>query len=195
MVFVRVHGNAHAVVAGPLTTSGLVSFGEGAEILWIKFKLGAWLPHLPIREFIDVETHLPGAASHSFWLQGAAWPFPNFENTENFIARLVRRGLLACDPVVTAVLQGQVPELSPRTVRHHFLQATGITQNHIFQIERAQRAAMLLQQGVTILDTVYELGYFDQPHLTRALKQFVGYTPAQILGLTSAPIIEMSQPA
>ena len=37
--------------------------------------------------------------------------------------------------------------------------------------------------GVSILDTAYEAGYFDQPHLTRSLKQFIGRTPAQILQL------------
>jgi AraC-like DNA-binding protein len=70
-------------------------------------------------------------------------------------------------------------------VRHRFLRATGVSQNHIYQIERAQRAAALLQQGVSILDTVYELGYYDQPHLTRSLRQWVGYTPAQLLRLNT----------
>jgi methylphosphotriester-DNA--protein-cysteine methyltransferase len=39
----------------------------------------------------------------------------------------------------------------------------------------------LLQQGVSILDTVDQAGYFDQPHLTRALKHLMGQTPAQII--------------
>lgn len=180
LVFVREQGQSHAIVTGPLTTAGVVPFREGAEILWLKFKLGTWLPHLPIREFIDVETQLPLAASQSFWLQGSAWQFPSFDNTESFVERLVRHDLLACDPVVAGVVQGQPPHLSARTVRHRFLQATGLTQNHIFQVKRAQRAALLLQQGVSVLDTVDALGYYDQPHLTRSLKQFVGHTPAQI---------------
>jgi AraC-like DNA-binding protein len=41
-----------------------------------------------------------------------------------------------------------------------------------------------LGQGVSILDAVYELGYYDQPHLTRALKQWVGHTPAQIMRMS-----------
>ena len=84
-------------------------------------------------------------------------------------------------------MQGEPTEMSPRTVRHRFLRATGLPQGHIFQFERAQRAAALLRQGQSILNTVYEAGYFDQPHLTRSLKQFIGYTPAQI--------IRMSKPA
>jgi AraC-like DNA-binding protein len=71
--------------------------------------------------------------------------------------------------------------MASRTVRHHFLHATGVSHNHIHQIARAQRAAALLQQGVSILDTVHEVGYFDQPHLTRSLKQWVGHTPAHII--------------
>jgi methylphosphotriester-DNA--protein-cysteine methyltransferase len=56
-----------------------------------------------------------------------------------------------------------------------------LTQSYIRQVERAQRAAALLQQGVPIFDTVYEAGYFDQPHLTKSLKRAIGHTPAQII--------------
>jgi AraC-like DNA-binding protein len=38
----------------------------------------------------------------------------------------------------------------------------------------------LLQQGVSILDTVYEVGYADQAHMTRSLKRLIGQTPTQI---------------
>jgi AraC-like DNA-binding protein len=34
---------------------------------------------------------------------------------------------------------------------------------------------------VSILDTLHQAGYFDQPHLTRSLKYFIGQTPAQIM--------------
>jgi AraC-like DNA-binding protein len=168
-------------MVGPLTTSGVVSWTGDAEVLWIRFKLGAFMPHLPAREFIDVEEVLPGASSRSFWLKGSAWQFPNYENVDTFIEKMVREEILVRDPLVKAVLQDQPQDLSPRTVRHRFLQATGLPQNHIRQIERAQRAAALLKQGVSILDTIDEAGYFDQPHLTRSLKQWVGYTPSQLI--------------
>ncbi|HEV8194086.1 MAG TPA: AraC family transcriptional regulator [Ktedonobacterales bacterium] len=41
-------------------------------------------------------------------------------------------------------------------------------------------ATALLEQGVPISDVIYQAGYFDQPHLTRSLKRFMGQTPAQI---------------
>ena len=185
MVLVRVNGRVHPLVVGPLTSSGVASWGEGAEILWIKFKLGTFMPHLPARKFLNVETILPEAANNSFWLNGSSWQFPDFENADTFVARLVRDEVLMRDPLVNAALQDRLPEMSSRTVRHRFLQATGLTQTHIRQFDRAQQAAALLRQGTSILDAVHEVGYFDQPHLTRSLKQFIGYTPAQIIRMSN----------
>jgi hypothetical protein len=172
------------LVVGPLTTAGVVSWAGAAETLWIKFKLGAFMPHLPTRDFINLETTLPAAVNNAFWLHSSAWEIPDFENVETFVARLVRQDVLVRDPVVNAVLQDQPQDLSSRTVRHRFLRATGLTQGNIRQIERAQRAAELLRQGMSILDVVDEAGYFDQPHLTRSLRQWVGHTPAQIIRMS-----------
>lgn len=181
MVFVKYQGHTQTIVVGPLTTSGVVNFTEGAEILWLKFKLGTFLPDFPLRDILNVETLLPNAAGHSFWLKGSAWQFPDFENIDTFVQRLVREELLVRDQVVNAALQDQPQEIASRTVRHRFLQATGLTQTHIRQIERAQQAAALLRQGLSILDTVQEAGYYDQPHLTRSLKLWTGHTPAQLI--------------
>jgi hypothetical protein len=182
MVFARLHGRVYPIFVGPWTTAGVVSYSEGAEILWIKFSLGTFMPNLPTRDFRDLEMALPGAAaSQSFWLKGSAWQFPDYYNVETFVDRLVRDEVLVRDPLVNAVLQGHRPEMPSRTLRHRFLRATGLTQLHIFQAERAQRAEALLQQGVSILDTVFELGYSDQPHLTHALKLFIGHTPGHIV--------------
>jgi len=181
MVLARYRGEARLVLAGPLTSSGVVSVPEGAELLWIKLKLGAFMPHLPARHMLDTETTLPGAASNSFWLYGSAWQFPDYENVDTFVNRLVAEEVLAHDPLVNDVLQDRPPELSVRTIRHRFLRATGLTQGQIRQFGRAQQAAGLLQQGATILDTVDEAGYYDQPHLTRSLRHWIGHTPAQIL--------------
>jgi AraC-like DNA-binding protein len=181
MVFSRHEGVVHPLVVGPWSTAGQASWGEGAEILWIKFKLGTYMPHLPVKKFRDTELRLPDASSADFWLGGAAWQLPDYENVETFIDRLAREGVLAQDSVINDALQDQLTGISSRTMRHRFLHTTGLPQNHIRQFERAQQAAALLRQGISILDTVYDLGYFDQPHLTRSLKSFIGLTPAQLL--------------
>jgi AraC-like DNA-binding protein len=179
LVFARYEGKMQPLFVGPLTSSGVVTFSEGIELLWIKFKLGTFMPHLPTRDFLDVETELPGASSQKFWLKGSSWQFPDYENADTFVERLVRDEIVMHDPLVHAALQDQLPIVPPRTLRHRFLRATGLTQSHIRQFERAQQASALLQQGTSILDTVFELGYTDQSHLTHSLKRYIGTTPAR----------------
>ena len=181
MISVRHNSDARLLVVGPLTTAGAVSWTAGAEIVWIRFKLGAFMPHLPARDFLNKEAVLPEATDRSFWLKGSAWRFPGHDDIEAFVDGLVRNGVLVRDPVVDAALRDRPLELSSRTLRHRFLRATGQARGHIRQVERAQRAAALLRRGKPISDAVHDTGYFDQSHLTRSLKQWVGHTPAQIL--------------
>jgi AraC-like DNA-binding protein len=183
MVVTRYQGKTTFTVRGPETkaTPAECRVVE-AEFFGIVFKLGAFMPHLPIRNLLDrQDATLPEATSKSFWLHGSAWQFPDFENADTFVARLVREGLLVREPVVDAVLQNRPLEMSLRSVQRRFLRATGLTRGTLDQIERAHQAAALLGQGVSIADAVYHAGYADQPHLTRSLKHFMGQTPAQII--------------
>jgi len=181
MVFIKHDGMMKSFVVGPLTKSGIAFWKAGAEILWIQFKLGTFMPHLPPKIILDTELDLPIATGEFFWLKGSPYQIPKYEYVEPFIERLLRDGILVQNPIVNAVLQNHAREKPSRTVRYHFSTATGLTQSHIRQSERAKRAVTLLQEGVSINDTVYSTGYFDQSHLTKSLKQFIGFTPVQII--------------
>jgi AraC-like DNA-binding protein len=181
IVVTKQNGTTTLTVRGPETKARPAPIPENAEFFGIQFKLGAFMPHLPVGTLVDKEVNLPVVGDQSFWLNGAAWQFPVFENADTFIARLVRDGLLVREPVVEAALQGQLNDLSMRSVQRRFLRATGLSHGAIWQIERSRRAAALLEQGVSILDTVELAGYADQPHMTRSLKRFLGQTPAQFI--------------
>ncbi|MEP7285584.1 MAG: helix-turn-helix domain-containing protein [Chloroflexota bacterium] len=181
MVVKKYNGETSLTLRGPETKATRADHPADAEFFGIVFKLGTFIPHLPTIHRLDRnDITLPESTSKSFWLQGASWQIPDYDNADTFVYRLIRQGLLVHDPIVEAVLQGQPQALSIRSVRRRFLQATGLTHGPIFQIARAQQAVALLAQGVSILDTVDQAGYFDQPHLTRSLKHFMGETPAQI---------------
>jgi len=185
IVLTRYQGTTTLTVRGPETKATFLDYESiGAEYLGITFRLGTFMPHLlpkNLRDWRNVD--LPKANSQSFWLQGSAWQFPNYENVDTFIARLGHKGLLLADPIVDTVLQGHPQALSIRSIQYRFLNATGLTHRIIQQITRARQAYALLEHGVSILDTVSEAGYADQPHLTRSLKRFFGQTPAQTLSL------------
>jgi hypothetical protein len=185
MVIAKYHGHTTVTVRGPETrvTPFDVTF-TGGEYVGIIFKHGAVLPYLPADAIVDGDVDLPDASSKSFWLNGLTWQFPTYDNADTFVDQLVREDVLVRDPVVQSALRGEPQELSPRSVQRHFMQATGLTHGTLRQIQRARQATLLLQEGVSILDTVDTIGYADQAHLTRALKQFIGQTPAQIIGKT-----------
>ena len=182
MVVSEYQGQRTLTVRGPETkaTSMHVSLVGGA-FFGIVFKHGAFMPRFPVGDLVDGDLDLPDASSQSFWLNGSACQFPDYENADTFVQRLVRQGLLVCDPIIGPVLRSEPQELSPRSIQRHFVQATGLTQGSIWKIERARQATILLQQGISILDTVERLGYSDQAHLSRALKYLIGKTPMQII--------------
>lgn len=181
MVVSKFNGRIALSIHGPETGATCKDFPAEIEWVGIDFKLGTFMPHIPPTSLVDSNRTLPQAAEHAFWLGDSAWQFPNFENADTFVGRLVREGLLTNDPTVTAIHQGQSPKMSLRSVQYRFLFSTGLSQRTIRQIERARYAATLLKQGVSIFDAEYEAGYSDQAHLTRSLKHFIGHTPAEIL--------------
>lgn len=181
MVVTKFQGRITLNIRGPETRPTPAFCPPDAEFFGIVFKPGAFMPLFPAGMVMDRrDLYLPPASSQSFWLNSSAWEFPNFENADTFVSRLVREKLLVYDPLIDVVLRDKPHDLSDRTIQRRFLQATGLSQNMIFQIQRARLATMLLEQGLPILDVVEMTGYSDQPHLTRALKSLMGQTPAQI---------------
>jgi AraC-like DNA-binding protein len=182
LVVSKLQGKITLTVRGPETKATPVGDcpAEG-EWFGILLKPGAFLPHMPVRSLVDNSVNLPAASDTTFWLGGSVWQFPSYENADTFVNRMVREGLLVRDPIIEAALLGHPNDLTPRSVQYRFLQSLGITQNTVRQIERARAATFLLQQGVSIPDTILQAGYYDQPHLTRSLTRFIGQTPAQLL--------------
>jgi AraC-like DNA-binding protein len=180
IVLTRQRGTTTLTVRGPETTATRAAIPPDAEFFGIAFNHGAFMPHLPPGALVDGAINLPQASCGSFWLHDRAWELPRFDNADTFVRRLVRAGVLVHDRVVDETLRGRRTGLSPRSVRRHFLRATGLTPGVIRQIDRARQAAALLQGGVPILDAAHDIGFFDQPHLTRVLRRFMGLTPAEI---------------
>lgn len=187
IVFARHRGETTISVRGPETVASMAESPDDAEFFGIIFKLGTYMPQLPVRNLTDGMISLPFAAGQSFWLHGSAWHVPNYENADSFVEMLVRREIIVREPVVDDALNGKLPDLSLRSVQRRFLNATGITHGTVLQIQRARQAAALLEQGVSILDTVNLAGYADQPHMTRSMRRYFGKTPTQIAGMIRSP--------
>jgi AraC-like DNA-binding protein len=186
MVIARYQGEVSITLRGPETQAKRAFFHKETEFFGIVFKHGAFMPRLPVSQLVNEDVNLPVAANGRFWLHRSLWELPTLETVDDFITRLVQQELLIFDPLVRAVLANRPLDISSRTVQRRFLRATGLTRGTFEQIERAKQATTLLQKGSSIADATLVAGYADQPHLTRSLKRFIGFTPAQIYRADSA---------
>ncbi len=178
----RQRGDVFVAILGPEAQASTAAIPDDAEFFGIQFKVGTFMPALPLLSLANGGIVLPGSIDGAFRLHGSAWDMPDFDNAEAFVARLVREGLLVRDIAVEAALLERPVDMSPRSLQRRMLRVTGLTLGMQRQIERAMKAVELLENGVTIMDAVELAGYADQAHLTRSLRRFVGQTPAQIAG-------------
>ncbi|GGV44059.1 AraC family transcriptional regulator [Streptomyces griseoflavus] len=180
LVFWERDGRAHAAVTGPETRAGTAPVPEGAIFTGIDFAVGTHLRTVPAPALTDGGIVLPDTSRRTFRLDGARWPTPGPDDAESLVERLVQAGVVVRDPLVAEVLRGHRPAVSGRTVERRFRAATGLTRGGIRQIERARTAAELLAAGAPATDVAAGLGYFDEPHLARALRRYVGRTAGQL---------------
>jgi hypothetical protein len=181
LVFWEREGRAYAAVTGPETRAGTAPVPEDATFVGIEFAVGTSLRAMPTPTLVDGgAAELPDATHRSFRLDGVRWETPGPDDAEALVDRLVRSGAVVRDPLITEVRQGHHPAVTGRTVERRFRAATGLTQGAVRQIERVRRASALLAAGVLVPDVVSGLGYFDEPHLARALRRYIGRTARQL---------------
>jgi helix-turn-helix protein len=182
IVFSRLNGITTVTLRGPETRARPVDCPPQGEWFAIRFRPGTYFPSLPAWRLIDGnDANLPAASSRSFWLHGTRWQHANFENAETFVARLEKAGVIARDATVAAALEGDSQILSLRSIQRRFRAVCGITHTALRQIERARHAAVLLTHGAPISEAQHEAGFYDQAHLTRSMRRYVGATPATIV--------------
>ncbi|WP_457033212.1 helix-turn-helix domain-containing protein [Kitasatospora sp. P5_F3] len=189
LVFWEHEGQVQAAVLGPEARASWAPVPGDAAFFGISFALGTSMPHIPVSRLVGGNAEIPDVTRRSLWLKGSAWHVPNYDNAEAFVLRMVREGIVDLDPVVAAVLGGAHPDVSDRTLQRRFVAATGLTQGAVRQIHRARQAAVLIQEGEPVQELVHRLGYFDQPHLARSLKRYVGRTATELSAVnTSEPL-------
>jgi AraC-like DNA-binding protein len=181
IAFNELNGKTKVWLTGPSTKSRTIVYEAGQNSWGIVFKAHVFIFNLPKVEMLNASTLLPMASASSFLLGTQAVELANFFEAEKFVDDLVKRGLLNANLSIGKALAGSEAPMSIRSLQRHFLSTTGLTKNKTQQIARARQAFALLQQGKPIADAVFEAGYADQAHMTRALKLLAGQTPKQIL--------------
>ncbi len=179
-VFSVHEGQRYVTLRGPETKPTLADCPPEGEWIGVRLPVGAYCPVVKqATTLVDSQIVLPNA-TNGFWLHGSVWEFPNFDNLDVFADRLIRADLIRLDPIVREVVaQGDAP-LTLRSVQRRFVNITGLSPTALRQIERAQAAAQRLILGHAIADVTFDLGFYDQAHLTRLVSRLIGQTPAQL---------------
>jgi AraC-like DNA-binding protein len=182
IVFARIGGTTTVHVRGPETKATTLSCPRDAEYLGADLRLGAYLQMFPPGRVANLQDAvLPTLSDGHFLLDGRAWEMPTSENVDVLVERLVRAGLLAFDPLVEELVLAGDSTVPERTAQARFVRAVGVPRRTLRLIERARHASRLLRGGGQISEVVSEAGYYDQPHLTRALRRLIGHTPAELV--------------
>jgi AraC-like DNA-binding protein len=184
IAFARIAGATTVHLRGPETKATTMSCPPDTEFFGAELRVGAYLRPFPPAQLANLQdVMLPTLANGRILLDNDAWEMPTPQNLDVFVTRLERAGLLVFDPLVEELwLSGQVGKVPERTAQSRFVRAVGLSRRSMRVIERARHAARLLGAGMSIADVVREAGYYDQPHLTRALRHLIGHTPAEVAG-------------
>ena len=180
LVVSEVGGQVSVSVHGPESRPIATSLPAVGTWVGIRFRLGVMLHDVPIPNLVDAEMVLPGASHRSFWWKGGSWECPTYENAEGLVTRWAREDLIGRETLIDDALRGDAGGVSLRTLQRRFYLATGQARRAVRQIEQARRAAVRLREGATPADVTHELGYYDQPHLTRATRRYLSRTPAEL---------------
>lgn len=179
LVFWEQDGTRGAAITGPETATATAPVPEGASFTGIELEIGTFLRGLPPSRLVDAGSPLTVLPDRRFRLHGQDWELPGPDDAEALVGRLVAAGLLGHDPVVSDLV-GEGVSLTTRTVQRRFRAATGLTAGAVRQTERARRAAVRLAGGAHPASVVHDLGFYDEPHLARALRRYVGRTATEL---------------
>ncbi|MGW5921228.1 helix-turn-helix domain-containing protein [Nocardia fluminea] len=194
LVFWEQQGVASAAVTGPEVATSTAPVPEGADFVGIQFAVGTSLRAVSATALVDSGIVLPDVTARGFWLDGDRWETPRVDDAEALVERLVGHGVVVRDELVADTLRGLTPAITERTLERRFRAATGLTRGAVRQIERARTAALLLSAGDAPGDVIDKLGYYDEPHLARALRRFVGRTAGQLReGGSGAIALDLTQ--
>jgi hypothetical protein len=181
IIISKTAGGVTVLVNGVGKGAAEVPYTAGTEYLGIALKPGVFLRDLKGKDIVDSQHVLTKGDISYVQIGGSLFKIPEFGTAEAFVDELVEKGVLLVNKVVSSFSEGEAKGASDRSLRRHVAQTTGLSPYFFHQIQRAQQAVQLLQGGMSIAQAAAEAGYTDQAHMTKAVKQLIGRTPAQIV--------------
>lgn len=185
LIIVRDPRQVQCYINGPTTSGRVITYEADSETIGIRLKPELYLANVSTEAILNGQLDLAIVRKNYFKLEGRILPLFDFSNIEPLVEYLWTLGILRRNAYVHDVVSGSklYADVSTRTVQRHFMQDIGLTPHYLLQAQRAHRAMSLIKQGVPALRVSNDLGYSDQSHMIRSLKNILGHTPTQFMSL------------
>lgn len=179
IILVRSKDRAKIVLRGPETKPRNEHYMPDTTWIGIRLHPGVRLRNFHARQYINCSRSLPADDSGRFYYEGVSLRFPEFDDAEVLVEQMRDLGLIYGTALSDQDSIRQ--EMSPKTYARFIKQNTGLSPYKLHQLQRMSQVFRLLQEGTPPATIASELGFADQAHLHRAVKQFFGHTPKELL--------------
>jgi AraC-like DNA-binding protein len=103
--------------------------------------------------------------------------------------RAARAAMRLCaDPTVAMDRLADEQHVSRRQVERDFSRWLGVSPRHLSQVARVQGVARRAHAGASLADAAAEMGFADQSHMNRVVRQLTGVTPREFVRPPASPI-------
>ncbi len=103
--------------------------------------------------------------------------------------RAARAGARLCaEPTAAMDRVADEQHVSRRQIERDFSRWLGVSPRHLSQVARVQGVARRAHAGASLADAAAEMGFADQSHMNRVVRQLTGVTPRQFVRSSASPI-------
>jgi AraC-like DNA-binding protein len=128
------------------------------------------------------------AKLHAF----AAWLEARATTRRRLTSAALRAGRAAmrvCDePMASIETLAREQHVSRRQLERDFGQWLGTSPRHLAQVARVQQVSRKAQAGAALADIAADVGFADQAHMSRVVRQLTGLTPQRFASAGRSPI-------
>jgi len=182
IILVQSDASAEVIIRGPETAPRNEILLPGYTWIGIRLQPGLQflqLKNFPAQQLTDSFQIFPADSNGQFRFDGTLLQFPNFSNAERLITQMQDLGYVSGKALHSQESPQKI--MSSKSYSRFVKRSTGLSPYKLHQLQRMSEALRLLRQGMPAVTVASELGFADQAHLTRAAKQFLGYTPKELL--------------
>jgi AraC-like DNA-binding protein len=185
IILVKSNERAKVVLRGPETKPRNEHYMPDTTWIGIRLYPGVKLKNFRAQQYLDCSRPIKTDYNGNFLFEGVLLHFPEFDAAETLIEQMLEHGLLSGKAVNLRGTSNK--SLSIKAYSRYIKQNTGLSPYKLHQLQRMLKVFKQIQKGVPLVTIASEEGFADQAHLHRAVRQYLGHTPKELLRWPQKP--------